>query len=59
MDKQIEELHSALLKIVKEVHRICVDNDIKYFMMAGTMLGAVRHKGFMITLRGLLMFSKK
>lgn len=46
MDKQIEELHSALLKIVKEVHRICVDNDIKYFMMAGTMLGAVRHKGF-------------
>lgn len=46
MEVNIKELHTGLLKIVCEVHRICEENDIKYFMMAGTMLGAVRHKGF-------------
>lgn len=46
MEVNIKDLHQGLLKVVCEVHRICVENDIKYFMMAGTMLGAVRHKGF-------------
>ena len=42
----IEEVHKILLDIAKYFHQICVDNDIPYYMLGGTMLGAVRHKGF-------------
>jgi lipopolysaccharide cholinephosphotransferase len=42
----IDEVHEILLAIAKEFHRICEDNGITYYMLGGTMLGAVRHKGF-------------
>lgn len=42
----IKESHGILLEIAKDFHRVCVDNDIPYYMMGGTMLGAIRHKGF-------------
>lgn len=41
-----EELQDVLLEIAKEFHRICTRNNIPYYMLGGTMLGAVRHKGF-------------
>lgn len=46
MKKNIDLLHEADLEIVKEVVRICDENDLKYYMLGGTMLGAIRHKGF-------------
>lgn len=42
----LEETHKVLLEIGKEFHRLCVENNIPYYMLGGTMLGAVRHKGF-------------
>ncbi|MCI8927312.1 MAG: LicD family protein [Lachnospiraceae bacterium] len=34
------------IKILQEIDRICRRHDIKYFAEWGTLLGAVRHKGF-------------
>lgn len=39
-------LFGKLLDLLKEFNRVCEENDIKYFVFAGTMLGAIRHKGF-------------
>lgn len=39
-------LHQVDLNIVKEVIAICEKHGFMYFMLGGTMLGAVRHKGF-------------
>ncbi len=42
----IEECHGHLLRIAECFDRICREHDIPYFMLGGTMLGAVRHEGF-------------
>lgn len=42
----IEEVHNRVLAIAKEFDRICTFHGIPYYMIGGTMLGAIRHKGF-------------
>ena len=39
-------LHQVDLDIVKEVVAICDKHGLNYYMLGGTMLGAIRHKGF-------------
>lgn len=43
---RMDRIREIELEILKEVDRICKENDIPYFLAAGTMLGAVRHGGF-------------
>lgn len=42
----VEEIHSRLLLMLKSLHDICISNNIIYYMIGGTALGARRHGGF-------------
>lgn len=42
----ITECHYRLLNIAKAFDEICTKHNIPYYMLGGTMLGAIRHKGF-------------
>ena len=41
-----KEIQEVSLEIMKDIHRFCIDNDIHYSIAYGTLIGAVRHKGF-------------
>ena len=43
-DKQ--ELRQIQLGILDYIHSFCSQNGIKYSLAFGTLLGAVRHKGY-------------
>jgi lipopolysaccharide cholinephosphotransferase len=42
----VAECHQVLLSLAEEFDRICRKHGIPYYMIGGTMLGAVRHQGF-------------
>ncbi|MCR5357952.1 MAG: LicD family protein [Lachnospiraceae bacterium] len=39
-------MHEQLLIIMDDIDRVCRKHDIKYTIADGTLLGAIRHKGF-------------
>ena len=43
---QRKRLWNVQIKLILEVARICRKHDIRWFAHGGTLLGAVRHKGF-------------
>ena len=43
---QIEEQKRIQLDILDDVARFCESHDINYFLAYGTLLGAIRHKGY-------------
>lgn len=46
LNQTTEKLHKCQLLLASELKRLCEKHNIKYYMIAGTLLGAVRHKGF-------------
>ncbi len=40
------QLKEIQLKILREIHEICINNEIRYSLAFGSLLGAIRHKGF-------------
>lgn len=42
----LRERQIEYLRILKELDRYCTENGLRYYMGCGTLIGAVRHKGF-------------
>lgn len=42
----LEERKAIQLEILQTIHDFCQENHLTYFLTYGTMLGAIRHKGF-------------
>ena len=42
----LQEIKQHELEILKVFHTFCVKNNIRYFISHGTLLGAIRYKGF-------------
>ncbi|MEE0856804.1 MAG: LicD family protein [Ruminococcus sp.] len=45
-DGRLDSIQSVLLAFMLEFDKICKKHDIKYFLGGGTLLGAIRHRGF-------------
>lgn len=45
-DKTLRRVQLVQLEIAKEIKRICDENGINCFLTDGSLLGAIRHKGF-------------
>ncbi|MBR5826619.1 MAG: LicD family protein [Clostridia bacterium] len=43
---KLERIKQVEMDIIKEIDRICKANGINYFLVGGSLLGGVRHKGF-------------
>ncbi len=42
----LEEYKKILIDVLKEIHCFCETKGIAYYLIGGTLLGAIRHKGF-------------
>ena len=45
-NSDLNKIHDVELEILDEVHEFCIKHKIRYSLYCGTMLGAVRHGGF-------------
>lgn len=46
VNAETKEVQARLLEILKVIDRVCKDHNLTYYLLCGTMLGAVRHGGF-------------
>lgn len=44
--KDLQHLQNVILHIIKDIDKLCRDNNIEYYLEGGTCIGAIRHKGF-------------
>lgn len=42
----VEEVREIQMNILDEIIRICKENNLKYYLAYGSLIGAVRHKGY-------------
>lgn len=45
-EMNLQDMHVYCLEIAKDIHHFCVENNIRYSLAYGSLIGAVRHKGF-------------
>lgn len=44
--EKLLKMHEEEIKILTEIKNLCESNGLRYYMLSGTLLGAVRHNGF-------------
>jgi lipopolysaccharide cholinephosphotransferase len=44
--ESLRDLQLRMLDMLKYIDKICIENNISYWLSCGTLLGAVRHQGF-------------
>lgn len=42
----LEHLHRVILEIIKDIDKLCQAYEIQYYLLGGSCIGAIRHKGF-------------
>ena len=42
----LKEIHEYEVELLKEFVSVCEENNLRYYLAGGTLLGAIRHKGF-------------
>lgn len=42
----IQEIHTVTLNVLQTFHDLCEREGFRYYLAYGTLLGAVRHHGF-------------
>lgn len=42
----VKEMQEVLKGVLSAIDKVCREHNLRYYLIAGTMLGAVRHKGF-------------
>lgn len=45
-DHYLDKLHGEILTIMDDIHRVCQEQNLRYYLTGGTLLGAARHGGF-------------
>ncbi len=43
---EIQHLQQVILSIIKDIDALCRENGISYYLLGGSAIGAIRHKGF-------------
>lgn len=44
--QKLKQLQKEQIRVMDKIHEICLGNDIEYYMIGGTLLGSIRHGGF-------------
>ena len=44
--EELKRIQQIQMEIMDEIHRLCQKHDLTYYLIAGSMLGVVRHGGF-------------
>lgn len=45
-EEDLKKLRKVLLEIMEDIHTVCEENGLRYSLSGGSLLGAIRHKGF-------------
>lgn len=45
-NQTVKDVQNRILEVMKFIDHVCRENNVEYFIMGGTALGAIRHGGF-------------